>query len=247
MLIFDFVLVVFLVTSITGGVLLKLGGMIMFRTIVLAGMAALALALPAHAQQTTTEFQQGLADRDAWESWFASLTGEYRSGAYLWTGQRSLPNPTPCDSLGGEATMGCYAAKARLDVSDYRRHIAPAYRQGWNSWIAPAPAAPPPPPAPAPAPQPTTIIVQQTQQPVIAAPAPAPQPAPSAFPNYDVVNACRGDQDCTAGAYAARGLSVRIWQRAGGSVQSECRQAADQFADYGTLYMCLQGHGVSMF
>jgi hypothetical protein len=32
--------------------------------------------------------------------------------------------------------MGCFAAKARLDVSDYRRKVVPPYRQGWNSWTA---------------------------------------------------------------------------------------------------------------
>jgi hypothetical protein len=150
-----------------------------FRNILFGTAVALTtLTGAAHADAPTTEFQQGLADREAWESWFNGLSGEYRSGAYFWSGQRSLPDPTSCDSLGGEASKGCYAAKARLDISDMRRKLAPAYRQGWNSYVAPAPQ-----PAAASAPQPqqpTTVTVEQSMP---AAPSPAPvqaQPAPAA-------------------------------------------------------------------
>jgi hypothetical protein len=86
---------------------------------------------------STTEFQQGYAARESWEQWFASLSGEYKAGAYWWSGQRSQANPPACETLGGNASQGCLDAKARLDVSDQRRRLSPAYKQGWNSYTAP--------------------------------------------------------------------------------------------------------------
>jgi hypothetical protein len=77
-------------------------------------------------------FEQGIADREAWESWFAGLNGDYRRGASYWSGQRSLAHPGPCKALGGEATAGCEAAKLRLDPSDARRKTDRDYRFGWN-------------------------------------------------------------------------------------------------------------------
>jgi hypothetical protein len=53
---------------------------------------------------SNTAFQQGLADRATWETWFGSIGGDYRSGAYFWTGQRSLAHPQSCSTLGGDAT-----------------------------------------------------------------------------------------------------------------------------------------------
>jgi hypothetical protein len=82
-----------------------------------------------------TPFAQGLADREAWETWSAGLKGDYWSGALYWSGQRSLPMPGSSAALGGDATAGCEAAKLRLDVSDGRRKTDPAYRLGWNSYI----------------------------------------------------------------------------------------------------------------
>jgi hypothetical protein len=79
-----------------------------------------------------TGAQQGWTDRQAWESWIATLTGDYRTGAIYWSGQRSLPHPGLCAFLGGDAINGCTAAKARLDISDYRRKTEPDYRLGWN-------------------------------------------------------------------------------------------------------------------
>lgn len=129
-----------------------------------------------------SDFQQGLADRTSWENWFANTTGEFHAGAYWWTGQRSLPFPGMCETLGGDATTGCLSAKARLDVTDYRRKIAPAYRMGWNSYTgtpvvaaAPAPVAPP---AATPAPQ-VNVTVNNV----------VPQIAPSAPPAPVVVQA----------------------------------------------------------
>ena len=85
---------------------------------------------------SNTGFQQGLADRATWEAWFGSLSGAYRSGAYFWTGQRSLSHPQSCSMLGGEATAGCAAAQSRLAPWDARRKSEPDYRLGWNSFVA---------------------------------------------------------------------------------------------------------------
>lgn len=161
----------------------------------MAGAFAAFTAVPQVHAQTLTEFQQGLADREAFESWFAGLSGEYRSGAYFWAGQRSLRDPTPCASLGGQATEGCNAAKTRLDVSDARRKLVPAYRQGWNSYAA---AEPPPAPAPQAAPPPPTAPTAQAAPP----PAPTPQaaePLPAPTPQAMMPS---GDRT-TTGAQAA--------------------------------------------
>jgi len=79
-------------------------------------------------------FQQGLSDRQAWEVWFASTSGEYHNGALYWSAQRSSPHPGSCTAIGGEATAGCLAAQLRLGPSDSRRKREPDYRLGWNSY-----------------------------------------------------------------------------------------------------------------
>jgi hypothetical protein len=99
----------------------------------------LAPALPSATQsfasvQQATPFQQGLADRRAWETWFAAASGEYRRGALYWAGQRSLVHPGSCATLAVEAAAGCSAAVARLAGSDVRRKNDPDYRAGWNSF-----------------------------------------------------------------------------------------------------------------
>jgi hypothetical protein len=117
-------------------------------------------------------FREGYADRKAWEDWFNATSGEFKAGAYWWSGQRSLPQPGDCQSLGGQATSGCLAAKAQLEVSDYRRNAFPIYRAGWNSYSADPVAAIPPPPVPAsPAAfDPATVF----SPPVVTPPAPPP-------------------------------------------------------------------------
>lgn len=85
--------------------------------------------------------QQGQMDRQAWETWFSALTGDYRAGAEYWAGQRSLPNPGSCSEFsaaaphGGEADWadGCLTAQQKLAASDVRRKTEPEYRLGWNS------------------------------------------------------------------------------------------------------------------
>jgi hypothetical protein len=89
-------------------------------------------------EQTATAYQQGAADRSAWEAWFRRLTGAYRDGAEYWAGQRSTPNPGSCYGPAGqnlgEWTAGCLAAKRTLTPSDIRRKAEPEYRAGWNSY-----------------------------------------------------------------------------------------------------------------
>jgi hypothetical protein len=95
--------------------------------------------LGAPEQQRSLAFRQGFADRQAWESWFAGLSGgAYRDGAHYWSAQRSLAQPGPCFMPDGSArdewTAGCVAAKQRLDPTDVRRRGEPEYRSGWNSY-----------------------------------------------------------------------------------------------------------------
>ena len=90
-------------------------------------------------------YQQGQADRQSWEAWFSSQSGDYRAGAEYWAGQRSLPHPGSCaavpPSTGADWTAGCFAAQAKLAPSDVRRKTEPEYRLGWNN--SPAVAAAP--------------------------------------------------------------------------------------------------------
>ena len=83
-------------------------------------------------------FDQGLADRRTWESWFNSLNGDAQAGAMFWGTERSKQNPKPCYlSIGSAAAtfrQGCVAAKQFLDPTDVRRRTEPDYRQGWNSY-----------------------------------------------------------------------------------------------------------------
>ena len=109
----------------------------------------------------TAAFQQGQADRQSWEAWFDSQTGDHRAGADYWASHRSLPNPGSCSavppSTGADWTAGCFAAQQRLAGPDVRRKTEPEYRLGWNSPppVASSPAPPPPAEAePAPRPEP---------------------------------------------------------------------------------------------
>jgi hypothetical protein len=92
------------------------------------------------ASATSLPFQQGLADRRAWEEWFAGTSGDFRNGAFYWTAQRSLPHPGSCTVLGGNAAAGCLAAQTHLGASDARRTREQDYRLGWNSYQSLSPA-----------------------------------------------------------------------------------------------------------
>jgi hypothetical protein len=85
-----------------------------------------------------TAFREGAADRHAWETWFVSLSGEYRDGAFFWSAVRS--NPTPGSCLAGRGQMsdayrwGCVHAQKFLTQVDARRTTEPDYWRGWNSY-----------------------------------------------------------------------------------------------------------------
>ena len=81
-----------------------------------------------------TAYQDGLRDRAAWEEWFNSLRGDYKTGAFHWVSQRSLPHPGSCQQMSGDFYSGCTAAKTRLSASDTRRKTEPGYKAGWNAW-----------------------------------------------------------------------------------------------------------------
>jgi hypothetical protein len=156
------------------------------RTLLLETIIVISTAAPAADAQpvaSKTQFQDGFADRVAFEAWFNSLPlGEYRAGAEYWASVRSTAHPTPCSVLGGEATKGCLAARERLNPSDARRVTEPMYRAGWSSFSIPvaqpqslpaAPAASAPPAAAAasapPATQPDRGSVLLSSQPAYAA------------------------------------------------------------------------------
>jgi hypothetical protein len=96
-------------------------------------------------------YQDGLRDRAAWEQWFNGLQGDYKTGAFFWASQRSLPNPGTCKQMSDDFYAGCTAAKTKLASSDALRKTEPDYKAGWNTWTADAT-----PPAPTPAPTPAT-------------------------------------------------------------------------------------------
>jgi hypothetical protein len=101
------------------------------------GSTAPASAAPPDQPARSKAFEEGLADRQAWEDWFANLSGPFKDGAEYWSGQRSIPKPGSCYGPGGQNpgdwTMGCLAAKRLLVPSDVRRKLEPDYRAGWNS------------------------------------------------------------------------------------------------------------------
>ena len=111
-------------------------------------MATLGLGGDAVAANTGATYEQGRADRQALESWFAGLSGDFRAGADFWAGHRSTRKPPSCSAQGRSRQFveGCDAAKARFDPSDIRRKAEPDYRDGWNSPLSsPSPSSTPAP------------------------------------------------------------------------------------------------------
>jgi len=90
-------------------------------------------AAPIKPEGGGSAFQQGFADRKAWEDWFQGTSGVYRDGAFYWSAQRSLSHPGSCGTLGTDGAAGCLAAQVKLAPADVRRKTEPAYRAGWNS------------------------------------------------------------------------------------------------------------------
>ena len=123
-----------------------------------------------------TPYEDGVANRYAWETWSRTLNGDAAEGAQFWAAQRSLTNPQPCTdpSKSIQWREGCWEALQRLAVPDIRRRAEPDYRRGWNAPISAQGTAPP-----------THAPPQQTQQ-SLAAPA-----SETSIPLYDVDAACR--------------------------------------------------------
>jgi hypothetical protein len=78
--------------------------------------------------------QKGLTDRTAWESWFEGLSGDFKAGAFFWSGQRTLKDPGSCRTGNDAFYQGCTEAKTRLAPSDVLRKSEPDYKLGWNSY-----------------------------------------------------------------------------------------------------------------
>jgi hypothetical protein len=100
------------------------------------------------ADDQVTMYQKGLSDRAAWEAWFNSLEGDFKTGAFYWSSQRSLSQPGSCRQMSAEFTAGCTAAKSRLDPSDALRRSQPDYKLGWNAWAPSVPDTRQPPSTP---------------------------------------------------------------------------------------------------
>jgi hypothetical protein len=128
-------------------------------------------------EQGATAYQDGLHDRAAWEEWFNGLQGDYKTGAFFWSSQRSLPKPGSCKQMNDDSYAGCTAAKTRLSASDTRRKTEPDYKAGWNALnprdLTTSAAAPS-------APQPSAPVAASTPAVTLIPAAPAPQaPIPS--------------------------------------------------------------------
>ncbi len=113
----------------------------------LVASVGMPLVNAAHAQSMA--YSDGLADRTAYEKWFATLAPLERAGADYWASQRSLRNPGPCSrATSGESDRrmeaGCREAQRRLAPADARRLSESDYRFGWNAFqeSPPAPVLP---------------------------------------------------------------------------------------------------------
>jgi hypothetical protein len=90
-------------------------------------------------------FQQGQADRQAWEAWFNAQIGDFRAGAEYWAAQRSKARSTcagTARSVSPDWSAGCRAAAERLAAPDRRRITERDYRAGWNDPVSTPAAAP---------------------------------------------------------------------------------------------------------
>ena len=97
----------------------------------------------AAATDPTQGFEQGQAERRAFEAWIATLPegSQFKDGALYWASVRSTKKAAiGCVGPGytgkpeeKEWAAGCLNAKAKLDPTDYRRLTNASYREGWNS------------------------------------------------------------------------------------------------------------------
>jgi hypothetical protein len=81
-------------------------------------------------------FIAGHADRVKWESWVASLTGDFETGALFWAEVRSKPDHLTCAeaSTGPQFLSGCLKAQQFLTTVDRGRRTDPQYWFGWNTY-----------------------------------------------------------------------------------------------------------------
>jgi|GEM_PF-4880949 len=92
----------------------------------------------ANLSTSETSFNQGLSDRQRWETWVATLGGSCRSGVDFWASHRSLKNPGSCKD--GQGTQDadyrkcCNAAKEFLAPIDQLRKSDQNYRRGFKSY-----------------------------------------------------------------------------------------------------------------
>jgi hypothetical protein len=83
-------------------------------------------------------FRQGQIDRQRWDAWFSSQTGDVQVGADYWAAHRSPSDGGSCAAadhpgVSPEWLAGCLEAKRQLAVIDARRKGAPEYRRGFNT------------------------------------------------------------------------------------------------------------------
>lgn len=81
--------------------------------------------------ERSAPFQQGRAERAAWERWFAGLSGDMRDGAEFWLRERERRPSSACTGTAA-FVAGCEAARARLAGPDARRHTEPQFWWGWG-------------------------------------------------------------------------------------------------------------------
>jgi hypothetical protein len=112
--------------------------------LVIAAIVASDAAEPG-ASRPSPAFQQGRADRQAWEAWFNAQIGDFRAGAEYWAAHRSKARATcavPERSVSPDWSVGCRAAAERLAAPDRRRITERDYRAGWNDSVSTPAAAP---------------------------------------------------------------------------------------------------------
>jgi hypothetical protein len=215
-------------------------------TLVLAQTTA---PLPQPTAAVSPAFAKGLADRQAWEAWYGGLSGQSKTGAEFWAGQRSLPHPAGCFAAGGKDlgawSEGCAAAQRLLAPADAQRRSEPDYRLGWNSFdptqagnIPPTVYQPPPGPplaSPPPGPRPDTasaplqsapqsVPVSLTKHPTLSSDdaAPAVSPAAGSQSCKDDWKQCKDNSDLVN--------HFDYYYR----VQTYCQRAANEKAKYGS-------------
>ena len=108
----------------------------------LTGFSTVASAIvPVDPDTSTASYRKGSTDRDAWESWFSSLSGDVLAGASYWAENRSH-NPISCGQMAAQSQASyvwlaaCNEAQRHLTPVDYYRKTDAQYWNGWNKKVA---------------------------------------------------------------------------------------------------------------